>query len=523
MLAALALLLCASWWRDGQPVAIADGAASPLQCVSYAPSGTGTTMPEHVSPEQIRRDLRLLARRSACVRTYTVSRGFDAVPAIARELGLEVLLGAWVGRDAVDNEVELRQVIATAEANRDVIRAIVVGNEVLLRHELQPVELATMIRRVRTTTGLPVTYADVWGYWLKHRELAEAVSFVTVHVLPYWDDDPVGIDHVIPYVEALYGQMQSRFPDKEILIGETGWPSAGRPRGAIEPSRVNQARYLREFTVLAEHNGISYNLIEAFDQPWKQHSEGTVGGYWGLYDRVGRTKFPWSGPVVESGSGHRIAIAGLCAGLVAALFAWQLGRGRSFGGRGWRRAAAGGIAATLAATVIPRQSAYLLEAALSWRDWAVTMPIAIAGWLCLATALWRIAMNRTFEGFAAPRFVALPLLAAVAYVSLGLVFAGRHRDFPVWLFLPFVLAFAASAWTSPAACARWLVRRRATEEVVIAGWLVVAGAAIPAIEHFANARSIAWGLSVAVLGSSVLVPLALHARQDQHATEHAET
>ena len=38
---------------------------------------------------------------------------------------------------------------------------------------------------------MPVTYADVWEFWLRHRELASAVDFVTVHILPYWEDDPI--------------------------------------------------------------------------------------------------------------------------------------------------------------------------------------------------------------------------------------------------------------------------------------------------------------------------------------------
>ena len=58
----------------------------------------------------------------------------------------------------------------------------------------QAEQLAVLIRRVGAATGMPVTYADVWGFWVKHRVLAQAVSFVTVHIIPYWDDDPVGTD-----------------------------------------------------------------------------------------------------------------------------------------------------------------------------------------------------------------------------------------------------------------------------------------------------------------------------------------
>ena len=185
VLALVAAALLWSWWRDAQPVAIADGPAARLQCVSYAPSGGQYQPLRPVTREEIQRDLALLAARTSCVRTYTVSDGFDQVPAVARELGMQVILGAWIGREAEHNEEEVALVIDVANRHRDTIRAIVVGNEVMLRHELPPAQLAALIRRVGEATGLPVTYADVWGFWVKHRVLSEAVSFVTVHIIPY--------------------------------------------------------------------------------------------------------------------------------------------------------------------------------------------------------------------------------------------------------------------------------------------------------------------------------------------------
>ena len=74
------------------------------------------------------------------------------------------------------------------------------------------------------------------------------------------------------------------FPGKEILIGETGWPSAGRMRDGALPSRANQARVVSEILdARASAENFRVNLIEAYDQPWKRALEGTVGGYWGLY------------------------------------------------------------------------------------------------------------------------------------------------------------------------------------------------------------------------------------------------
>ena len=55
---------------------------------------------------------------------------------------------------------------------------------------------------------------------------------------------------------------------------------------------------LRDFVTRAEAYGIDYNIIEAFDQPWKTN-EGGVGAYWGLFDASRQAKFAWAGAVSD--------------------------------------------------------------------------------------------------------------------------------------------------------------------------------------------------------------------------------
>ena len=83
-------------------------------------------------------------------------------------------------------------------------------------------------------------------------------------------------------------KVAAAFPDKEILIGETGWPSAGRMREGALPSPSNQARVIHDILALAKRDNFRVNVIEAFDQPWKRRLEGTVGGHWGLFDADSR-------------------------------------------------------------------------------------------------------------------------------------------------------------------------------------------------------------------------------------------
>lgn len=39
--------------------------------------------------------------------------------------------------------------------------------------------------------------------------------------------------------------METSFPDREIMIAETGWPSNGVDRGPSEATLLNQAIYIR--------------------------------------------------------------------------------------------------------------------------------------------------------------------------------------------------------------------------------------------------------------------------------------
>ncbi len=56
------------------------------------------------------------------------------------------------------------------------------------------------------------------------------MDFVTIHILPYWEDFPIRARYAAGHVDSIRKRMAVAFPNKEILIGETGWPSAGRMR-----------------------------------------------------------------------------------------------------------------------------------------------------------------------------------------------------------------------------------------------------------------------------------------------------
>src|ERR1700735_1507357 len=301
----LALLLislgaiAAVWWWLATPITLARAPIDPdakLQCVSYAPFRdvqTPLLLTTHIAPEQIAQDLAQLAKITDCVRTYSIENGLDQVPELAAKAGRKVIEGIWLGSNRQKNSAQISTVVGLTKAYPEVITAVVVGNEVLLRGEMTASDLAATIRSVKSQVAVPVTYADVWEFWLRNREIYDAVDFVTIHILPYWEDFPIRAKYAAAHVDALRKRLAVAFPGKEILIGETGWPSEGRMRAGALPSRANQARVVSEILQMAKQENFRVNLIEAYDQPWKRQLEGTVGGYWGLIDSVQRAlKYP---------------------------------------------------------------------------------------------------------------------------------------------------------------------------------------------------------------------------------------
>ncbi|MGA2998994.1 MAG: hypothetical protein ABSE61_31155 [Bradyrhizobium sp.] len=86
---------------------------------------------------------------------------------------------------------------------------------------------------------------------LRNRELYDAVDFVTIHALPFWENLPIRAQFVAIHADAVRQRIASTFPGKEILIGEFGWPSKGRMRESALPSPTNQAQVVSEILDLA--------------------------------------------------------------------------------------------------------------------------------------------------------------------------------------------------------------------------------------------------------------------------------
>jgi glucan 1,3-beta-glucosidase len=364
---------------------------------------------------------------------------------------MTVLLGLWVSSHADLTQIELTAGVALANKFPDTVRAVIVGNEALLRGEVSPEMLRSYLTSVKSRVRMPVTYADVWEFWLRYRELAGAVDFITIHILPYWEDEPVAARAAADHVDSIRKHVAENFPGKEVMIGEMGWPSAGRMRRGALPSPADQARVLTDVLARGKRENFRINIIESFDQPWKRALEGTVGGHWGLFDgEVHARKFVWGEPVSNHPHWMWQAAGGIA---LAALVFGAAMRGR----RQRDPSPAAWLAITLVAAVAGVLAGWTVE----------NVPLesfGIGGWL-RSLALAALAIAAPIAGAAGlsgsvtpPAFAAIlahkadrvrdPLafllgflliaLAVLAVQSaLPLSFDPRYRDFP---FAPLTMA-----------------------------------------------------------------------------------
>ena len=505
---AAGLCLVLGWWGSrglsyflAEPPGItSNGASSPpgLQCVSYSPFRYPDINPfnpdSSVTPAQIETDLRILQAYTACVRTYGLSQGLDAVPAVAAKLGMRVKLGVWLARDAAQNQAEVDRGIALARQYPGVVDLLVVGNEVLLRRELTADALGKVLDYARKNSPVPVSYADVWEFWLRNAALARHVDVVTVHILPYWEDDPVAVADAVAHVLAIAEKVKQSFAGQPVWVGETGWPAAGRQRAGAVPGRVEQSRFFSELVRQAGAKGsvtgaLDYNVIEGFDQPWKRAFEGAMGGHWGLFDQFGQARVAFAGEVVEDARWWRGWLGALAGGLLGAL---------SFTGFGARfvgpSASAVFMGATLGA-VLPVQ--WLMSQQWDRTLWeqCESVVLAVVG---AAAALATLPPRRSKTGST----TRLAVLFAAATAALVLLLDARYRPFPWWWFLAPTFALLAARFRGHGAAGPndfAVLRQRPAEELLLAAILACCAIGIVLQEGWRNAQALSYCAVLLVL------------------------
>jgi exo-beta-1,3-glucanase (GH17 family) len=517
------LLLVLGWWAQrGQPHLVTQQGAPQVQlpCVSYSPFRHPGVNPFNfaasVSREQIEADLRRLQSVTNCVRTYGLAQGLDQVPSVARQLGMRMKLGLWISRDALHNQREIARGMALATEFGDVIDLVIVGNEVLLRRELTAAQLGHLLQQAKLVSPRPISYADVWEFWQRHDTLAQYVHEVTVHILPYWEDEPVTNSLAVGHVANVALNMQRHFAPKLVWVGETGWPAQGRQRAGAVPSVVGQTQFMRELATAGTRMPLNFNVIEAFDQPWKRSFEGAMGGYWGLFDQFGQARVTFFGPVVEDAFWWRGWLGALMGGGMTLLLL-ALARGREMAAERRLHAATLAAASALLGALAPLQ----WQASMLWDrtlfESCISLGLALLGALATLSSVWQIndaslpvqgAQSRHLR-WTVPRMnlaIAAALrqatLFAASSAALIVLLDPRYRPFPTWWFFAPTLAWWSLRIGRPS------VLEAATAQAKLLAWvLALSAVGIALQEGWRNSQALAYSGVLVALSAAVLLPI----------------
>ena len=249
-------------------------------CYSAFREGQSFVTKTHPTADQIREDFALI-KNCHNIRLYSL-HGPNNLAAMAAEFNLAVSQGIWLDHNVLRNKKELALGIERAKIVKSIM-AVTVGNEILSKQHLSREVLIENIRQVKTLIDLPVSTTEHAAFWLKNPQLVREVDFIALNIFPYWQG--IDIDLAVQYVKTNIEKLTSKYPGKEIVIYDTGWPSDGQVVNKAFPSLTNQQKYLSGISAYCQENKLLYYYFEAFDESWKRMAEGETGAHWGIYDQ----------------------------------------------------------------------------------------------------------------------------------------------------------------------------------------------------------------------------------------------
>lgn len=497
------------WYVLGHPIQLPPtplAAGEKLACVSYSPDPSG-------SAKLIEVELKALAAHTSCIRTHNAAPGSERIANAAQKNGLTLLQGVSIGPNEAENRAEIERAVELAREQGAAIRALIVGSDVLTRRELEISELAALIAEVHKRTKLPVSYADRTDIWLGADLIASTVDFVVVNVPLYEASFPIALADASGHIIDIHAKIAARFPKKEIILGEAGWPGKGRMREAALPSSTNQVHFVHALVAAGKAGKFQYILFEGIDRSSAYGAKRSAGSQWGLLrsDSL-EPKFRWGGTVTNHPLWPMQAATGILLAFV--VFAAGILSVRSFGPKGIAAAQwvpisivaiGAGAFAGWAVAELPVQSG-------SVGAWLSGLIALVLAFLVPPIAAAAIALRVPFEGFSAVvdpvarRTTHSLALSAVFLLILTVVFAIQSAL--VLIFEPEGREFPFAALTGPAIAFLVLsvtnmpgMRRESYTEPLAALVLLVAAVVTVVNESFLNWQALWFAAVLAALAA----------------------
>lgn len=267
------------------------------RAICYSGYRKGQTPVINICPtyKEILEDLKILEKDFDYIRMYDSNEHTRMTLEVIKieNINLKVLLGmnllgeisnpqcSWGGEyDEVtlakhieQNQEQLEKAIALCNAYKEQLIGVSAGNESVPEWNenlVSPARVLYFVNTLKEYTEVPVTYCDNIYYWKnKLVDVANAVDFISIHIYPVWHSKSV-IESIGICVRE-YNEINNQYPNKQVLITETGWPTKSNDHviSSKEANELNQKFYNTEIEKWSRNNDAICFFFEAFDEEWK--------------------------------------------------------------------------------------------------------------------------------------------------------------------------------------------------------------------------------------------------------------
>lgn len=273
--------------------------------ISYSPYRDGESPDKNdlTSKHHILEDLKLIGQNWRLIRLYGAGEISNRILEVIEEnqLPIKVMLGAWIAGNQTNaqNHAQIDSAIKLANNYPETVVAVNVGNEILVdwsAHKFSSVDdVIPFIQKVKRSIKQPVTVNDDYNFWNKPSaaKIVEEIDFLGLHAYAFWNNQT--LKNSISWTKSIYHDIQQRYPNMQIVMGETGWPTSriyndGSYEGSLigKAGEAEQKIFFEQYNEWINTHQIPSFYFEAFDEKWKGGQDGLnpdakAEKHWGLF------------------------------------------------------------------------------------------------------------------------------------------------------------------------------------------------------------------------------------------------
>ncbi|KAG5365904.1 putative family 17 glucosidase SCW11 [Yarrowia sp. B02] len=240
--------------------------------------------------DEVTKDLKeIVAKGIKVIRVYGTDCGsVQTIEPVAKQLGLKINQGFWIGPDGVDSiDAGVKEFIDWVQQNDawGMVDTITVGNEAIIAGYVSPQDLIGKIGSVKNQLKAAgyqgqVTTAEPAVSYSKHPELCTGpeLDYVGINSHAYFNPDQ-SPETAGQFALDEMSLTRKTCNNKIVFVTETGYPSAGNTNGNNVPTPENQDIAINSLLKALNGYGTFFTMYNDF---WKAPGPYNVEQHFGI-------------------------------------------------------------------------------------------------------------------------------------------------------------------------------------------------------------------------------------------------